>query len=181
MVSTHFLLAMKTYAKTIAALLFLCAACGRPNVPPEVQVLRAPPRSWLNNTDVSERTLAAAEVAVGVWGGVADLLDGYTVTLVTPGKGVECGIGYTTGCTTLGESVRVDVGSLPCVEASALLHEAGHVVISDPHHLDGRWNDAGFMHKMLEAVRTIVPETDEACLDAIDYRLQLTATTIYNG
>jgi hypothetical protein len=153
----------------VAALLVSCAPYDGP---PRVEVATEETgAAWLSDPRLDERTLAVAQVAARCWGGGGDLA-GWTIRFV--GEIGSCGAAPAgariQGCTRAGDrivDVRVDPGS-PCVEATSLLHEMGHVVLGgDPGHADPRWSDGEFWSSLLSAVGGEIPPDDARCVEAV--------------
>lgn len=155
------------------SLAVLLAACSGPeSSPPRVEVASTEARAtWLRDPELEGRTLAVARLAATQWGG-ADL-DGWTVRFVSDiGRCGDVGLADQAimGCTDQGRrtiDVRIDEAS-SCVEATALLHEIGHVALpGDRAHSDARWSSGSFWYELLGAVEGEVRRTDVACADEI--------------
>lgn len=155
-----------------SAVLALLAACsGGEPAPLRVEVAATGVRAtWLQDPGLPERTLAVANIAAQQWGGVD--LDGWTIRFVTDLD--RCGDLASAdqailGCTEPEQrtiEVRIDGGS--CVEATALLHEIGHVALpADRGHSDPRWSSGRFWRAMLGAVEGEIRKTDTACADDV--------------
>jgi len=93
--------------------------------------------------DLPARLETTLEAALDYWGGDWANLHGVTVYL-EGSPWVSCGgSSRSVGCWD--GDIRVstlDAGlPVPCVEATALVHEVGHAVVGDHGHLDPRWRD----------------------------------------
>jgi len=93
--------------------------------------------------DLPARLESTLGAALEYWGGDWASLHGATVYL-EGSRWVSCGgTSGSVGCWD--GDIRVstlDAGQpVPCVEATALVHEVGHAVIGDPRHMDPRWRD----------------------------------------
>jgi hypothetical protein len=143
-------------------------ACGSQPHPLEIQVGLETPQSapsWVASPGLDARTEEAMTSAAGVWGRPLDtqgvtvrFLDGY----------VDCGGRLSVGCTDGGtRTVEVVVDRAACVEATALAHEVGHLLIGDPTHQDERWRDAAFWGRMRSALAAEVPAAETACLSEL--------------
>ncbi len=149
----------------------LLVSCAPYDGPPRVEVASdGAGASWLSDPRLDERTLGVARVAARCWGG-GDL-PGWTIRFV--GEIGSCGAAPAgesiQGCTRSRDrivDVRVDPRS-PCVEATSLLHEVGHVVLAgDAGHADPRWSDGAFWVSLLAAVGGEIPPDDARCVEAV--------------
>jgi hypothetical protein len=158
--------------RCVAILGVLAAACHGPlDVRNEAASdPRAP--AWVHDPHLAERTTVAADTAARVWGGSSSDLDGWTVEYVAHLIDINS-IGKTTGVPILGGgTIELDVLVAPCLEATALAHEIGHVIIGDGDHKDSRWRSPIFNAKMVSALLDGVPASDRDC------RLRLTTGSI---
>lgn len=155
------------------AILLGAAACGgAPEAPLRVEVATsAPAAGWLADSALEDRTRAVARIASERWGG-ADL-DGWTIRFVS--EIGACGAASADGsriqgCTRpSGRVIEVAVDPYsPCVEATALLHEVGHVALpGDAAHADRRWSDGSFWSGMLSQVLAAIAPADAACSQSV--------------
>lgn len=91
--------------------------------------------------DLRARMDTAIGAALAYWGGTWRDLAGSTITLVDTHY-LPCGKSRAAGC--YDGDIRIatrnpSVGTWRCVEQTVLVHEVGHAVIGDPHHMDPRW------------------------------------------
>ena len=156
----------------VAILALLAAACHGPlDVRNEAAGDPSAP-SWVHDPQLAERTTVAADTAARVWGGSSSDLDGWTVVYVAHLIDINS-IGKTTGVPILGGgTIELDVLVAPCLEATALAHEIGHVIIGDGDHKDSRWRSPAFNARMVSALLDGVPAGDRDC------RLRLTTGSI---
>jgi len=118
--------------------------------------------AWLRDPDLATRTTVAADSAVRLWGGSPSDLDGWTVRYVGKLNGLY---GKATAVPILGGgTIELDVrASTMCLEATALAHEVGHVIIGDGGHTDRRWRDAAFDRLMADALAAGLPAGEDGC------------------
>ncbi len=91
--------------------------------------------------DFDTRVKSTIDAALQYWGGTWDDLNGRTLTLVDDSY-VRCNGAEALGC--FDGNIRITtrdpgIGTFPCIEATVLVHEIGHVVLGDPDHTDPRW------------------------------------------
>ncbi len=91
--------------------------------------------------DFDARLQSTIDVALQYWGGTWDDMNGRTLTLVDDSY-VSCKGTEALGC--FDGNIRITtrdpgIGTFPCIEATVLVHEIGHVVLDDPDHTDPRW------------------------------------------
>lgn len=155
--------------RPLALGLLLALACRGPL---EVRAVGDDLPAWALTPDLAERVTLAAEAAAVAWGGSPSDLDGYEVTITSEWiRGDRYVMG--TACSRFdfllfhvgGDVVVRAIG--PCVEATALAHEVGHVVIGDGDHRDRRWRDLAFWDRMAAAMLEVIPAEDAECRDLL--------------
>jgi hypothetical protein len=143
----------------------LASACGAA----PVQFVSDQLPQWTQEPDFEQRARRTADVAARHWGGSVHDLDGFLVRLhgstdvACDGYSAPAGWAFV-GCTNHGV---IDLAALPfpCVEATELAHEVGHVVLrGDSHHLDERWSSPAFWDAI---AAELADGVDAACRDAL--------------
>jgi hypothetical protein len=126
--------------------LLAAAACG--GVEPsfhvrDTSVVVRSDAAFTRSVDFPARVESTVDAALVYWGGSWKDLAGATIVLDGSPHVACAGHASSTGC--YDGDIRVstlDAGeSIPCVEATVLVHEIGHAVIGDADHLDARWMD----------------------------------------
>lgn len=132
-------------AVTLAAVLAV-PGCGPEALAP-LRVVNESAQPWAQEPSVNDRALEIAEESARWWGGRADDLRGWT--LVIQDGIVSCGDWNETmgvwGCHDPSiRTLRVSTAFGDCIEAAAIPHEVGHLVIGDGAHTDPRWSALAF-------------------------------------
>ncbi len=138
-------------AWTLVPLAALAACGGTPATDPsspdfavrETAVVVQSDAAFTRSADFPSRVESTIDAALAYWGGSWSHLAGRTIVFQGAAH-VECpGLGPSTGC--YDGNIRLttlDAGqTVPCVEATVLVHEVGHAVIGDASHQDPRWMD----------------------------------------
>ncbi len=151
----------------LLAALFLAACGGAPDAPLAVtSTLERPGASWASAGDLDARTEATIEAATEVWGAPGYSTSGVGVAFtdhLIDCSGVRA-VGCATGAPGQGWLVQVLVTGAPCVEATTLPHELGHLVLGgDSRHQDPRWRDPAFWDAMDKALLAVSPSGDASC------------------
>jgi len=155
-------------AALLIALVTLTACHGPLDVSNEASYQDMP--FWLSDhqPQLVERTSTTADAAARVWGGSPDYLKGWTVRLVggriqTCGGHPLAGLGCAEPAILGGGAVRVFPEYAPCIEATILAHEVGHIIIGDDRHTDPRWCDEAFWTGVAETLAGEVAPVDAQC------------------
>lgn len=138
----------------------LLVACGSSGDAPDFDVHGAgvvvrTQAAFAHQSDLPERVEGTVQAALDYWGGSWDDLRGRVIVLEgTPY--VSCrGAAGAVGC--YDGQIRVstlDAGrTMPCVEATVLVHEVGHAVLGDRDHRDARWMDFAAVARALAGRR----------------------------
>jgi len=121
---------------------------------PGVRVVLRTTAPFASAPDLQERLDDTIDVALAYWGGTRGALEGKTIVLVDEPHLEGCDSPTAIGCydgRTLAVSTRdPSLGTFPCVEATALVHELGHAAIGDPYHRDPRWMQMDEVAQALE-------------------------------
>jgi hypothetical protein len=133
--------------------------------------------AWAEDAPTLEaRTIAAAKVAIEVWGRDEHALEGWDLFLTNSHLEYDSVTGRLLGSADTdwdgGGTIRLDITYTakltlpPCIEVTELAHEIGHLAISghDRYHLDPRWRDPEFSAQMASALVAVVPPDDEECI-----------------
>lgn len=137
------LLARTSTCSTLAVLLVLAACGGGASSAQDhgFQLVAETTAPFASAPDFASRVHSTIDIALQYWGGTWDDMNGRTLTLVDDSyvscKGVEA-----LGC--FDGNIRITtrdpgIGTFPCIEATVLVHEIGHLVLGDPDHTDPRW------------------------------------------
>jgi hypothetical protein len=158
----------KTLASALLALPLALAACGgAPDWPLEVSSnIKAQEIVWAGDPGLQERTESAISTAASVWGDPGLPTTGVSVTYVD--QIIDCGgiraIGCATGNSDGSWFLQIFASGAPCVEATTLPHEVGHIILGgDSHHTDPRWHDHAFWAEMAKQLHAKAPSEDAAC------------------
>lgn len=159
----------KTFSLLPGLVLALAACGGSPDAPLAVTTaLQQAGTPWVSASDIGGRTAATIQAAAAVWGapglGTDGVLVSYTDSII------DCDGVRATGCATgaagQGWLLQILVRGAPCVEATTLPHEIGHLVLGgDSGHRDARWGDPEFWGAMAAALAGSAPADDGACHD----------------
>ena len=148
-------------------LLGIVAACGREESDFTIGRIGVVVRSdaaFVRQADFPGRVASTVAASLAYWGGTWDHLAGTTVAFERS-QHVACG-GVVDAVACYDGDIRVSTRDpafvFSCVEQTALVHEIGHAVIGDPHHLDPRWLDFSSVERALSGGRGYLPGGGEA-------------------
>lgn len=158
------------------AILLASTACGGPieeaieDPVAGVRVVLRTSAAFASAPDFQARLDGTIDVGLAYWGSTRRALDGKTIALVDEAHLQGCDSPTAIGCydgKTLAVSTRdPSLGTFPCVEATALVHELGHAAIGDPYHRDPRWMQ---MDDVAQALAGRVGYTIDGTTDCTTY------------
>lgn len=161
--------AVRHAAAQLAAAALLAAACGGEPRPFDVRAeLHGATAEWATAPELTPRTAEAVETTAAAWG--RPVLDLHDLEIVYTDRLIDCGGKAAVGCARGGEDgvwrLEVMVYGAPCLEATTLAHEVGHLVLGgDPQHRDPRWRDRAFWSGVAERLRATSAARDAACAE----------------
>ena len=116
---------------------------------------------WVLRDDLRPRVRTVIEAAAAYWNADPDVVSGWRLRLA---EGlVQCGdCSASNGCTTDDDrTVTIASNFYVCIESTPLLHEIGHIVLGDPHHLDLRWLDDDAMREVWDRIHADLAGTPD--------------------